>query len=110
MKHIITLIIIITSLFSNCSNAQNKPPSHTKNSNIKKVLVIGASGSLAKYLIDTLLNVPGFHLTLLARNKNRIENDTTNCTVIEADVMDYVKLKNTVAGKNIIYVNLAGDL
>lgn len=77
---------------------------------MKKVLVIGASGSLAKYVIDTLLNVPDVHLTLLARNKSGISNDTTNCTVVEADVMNYNKLKDAVAGQDIVYINLVGDL
>ena len=77
---------------------------------MKKVLVIGASGSLAKYVIDTLLNVPGVHLTLLARNRKSIANDTSNCTIAEADVMDYEKLKMAVAGQDIVYINLAGDL
>jgi uncharacterized protein YbjT (DUF2867 family) len=81
-----------------------------KNKTMKKVIVIGASGSLAKYVIDTLQNVPHIHLTLLARSKSRIANDTTHCTVVEADVMDYAKLKNTIEGQDIVYVNLAGNL
>ncbi|MFV5692073.1 NAD(P)H-binding protein [Flavobacterium sp. LT1R49] len=108
-KLIISLIIAI-SLFSNFSNAQNKSVVDHKYKNMKKVVVIGASGSLAKYVIDTLKNVSDVHLTLLARSKSRIANDTTNCTVVEADVMDYTKLKNAVAGQDIVYVNLAGNL
>ena len=77
---------------------------------MKKVIVIGASGSLAKYVIDTLQNLPNIHLTLLARSRNRIVNDTTNATVVEADVMDYDKLKKAIAGQDIVYVNLAGNL
>jgi uncharacterized protein YbjT (DUF2867 family) len=78
--------------------------------NMKKVLVIGASGSLAKYVIDTLQNVPDVYLALLARNRKSITYDTTNCTVVETDVMDYGKLKNATAGQDIVYINLAGDL
>ncbi|VTR29385.1 NAD(P)H-binding protein [Sphingobacterium thalpophilum] len=111
MKKIIPLVIIIISLFSGCSNAQNKPTAdNLKDKQMKKVIVIGASGSLAKYAIDTLQNVPDVHLTLLARNKGRIATDTTGCTVVEADVMDYPKLKNAIKGQDIVYVNLAGDL
>jgi uncharacterized protein YbjT (DUF2867 family) len=81
-----------------------------KNETMKNVLVLGASGSLAKYVIDTLQNVPNVHLTLLARNKSKIVNDTINCTVVEADVMDYEKLKMAVRGQDIVYINLAGEL
>lgn len=104
----ILFIIILISLFFNRADAQNI--SVTDHKNMKKVIVIGASGSLAKYVIDTLQNVPNVHLTLLARNKSRIENDTTNATVVEADVMDFDKLKKAIAGQDIVYVNLAGNL
>ncbi|WP_413511685.1 NAD(P)H-binding protein [Myroides odoratus] len=77
---------------------------------MKKVLVIGASGSLAKFVIDTLENVADVHLTLMARNKKNIANDTTSCTVVQADVMDYDKLKSAVAGQDIVYINLTGNL
>jgi len=87
---------------------KTKPINRQKN--MKKVLVIGASGSLAKYVIDTVQNLPGVQLTLLARNRKNITNDTANCTVVEADVMDYGKLKNAIAGQDIVYINLAGDL
>ena len=105
-----SLIIVIICLFSAFTKAQKKVEIGSQDKNMKKVIVIGASGSLAKYVIDTLQNVPDVHLTLLARNKSRIVNDTTNCTVVEADVMDYPKLKNAIAGQDIVYINLAGDL
>lgn len=104
----IIIFISIISLFSNWINAQNKLSNHQKN--MKKVIVIGASGSLAKYVIDTLQNVPEIELTLLARNKNKIENDFSKSTVIEADVMDFEKLKTAISGQDIVYVNLAGNL
>lgn len=102
------LIIKVLVLCSIYSNAQNNLVINNKS--MKKVIVIGASGSLAKYVIDTLQNLPNIHLTLLARSKSRIANDTTNATVVEADVMDYDKLKKAIAGQDIVYVNLAGNL
>ena len=104
------LLILIICLFSGYSKAQNSTVLNPKKINMKNVIIIGASGSLAKYVIDTLQNVPNIHLTLLARNKSHIANDTTNCTVVEADVMDYDKLKNAIVGQDIVYVNLAGNL
>lgn len=77
---------------------------------MKNILIIGATGSLAKYVIDTLQNLPDVHLTLFARNKSRVRNDTANATVVEGDVMDYGKLKSAVANQDIVYINLAGDL
>lgn len=99
------LIFLTLLLVTINTNAQVQ-----KNETMKKVLVLGASGSLAKYVIDTLQNVPNVHLTLLARNKRKIVNDTVNCTVVEADVMDYEKLRTAVKGQDIVYINLAGEL
>jgi uncharacterized protein YbjT (DUF2867 family) len=99
------LFLLASLLFIQIVNAQIANQSKMKN-----VIVLGASGSLAKYVIDTLQKVSDVHLTLLARNKSRIANDTNNCTIIEADVMDYNKLKNAISGQDIVYVNLSGDL
>ncbi len=73
-------------------------------------LGIYSSGGLAPYVIETLKNIPDVHLTLLARNKSRIANAANNSTVVDADIMDYAKLKNAITGQDIVYVNLAGDL
>lgn len=105
-----SILIILITLFWGFTNAQNKTVETNNHKNMKKVIVIGASGSLAKYVIDTLQNVPDIHLTLLARNKSGIKNDTANATVVEADVMDYPKLKDAVSGNEIVYINLAGNL
>lgn len=99
--------IVAALLFMLLCHAVTAQTNHVE---MKKVIVIGASGSLAKYVIDTLQRIPDVHLTLLARNRSRMNNDTANCTVVEADVMDYAKLKNAISGQDIVYVNLAGDL
>lgn len=103
MKNILIILALLLVTINSIGQVQ-------KNETMKKVLVLGASGSLAKYVIDTLQNVPNVHLTLLARNKTKIVNDTINCTVVEADVMDYEKLKMAVSGQDIVYINLAGEL
>jgi len=110
MKKISIILILLCTLLAGSSYAQQKSAWDNKYKNMKKVLVIGASGSLAKYVIDTLQHVGGIHLTLLARNKNNIANDTIGTTVVQADVMDYELLKKATAGQDIVYINLAGDL
>lgn len=75
----------------------------------KKVLIIGASGSLATVVIEALKKQDNVELTLFARKKNRISN-IENTTVTEGDAMKYSDVKNAVSGKDIVYVNLAGDL
>ena len=103
MKQTLNILLLLICSFTAFS--QNKQSGKMKN-----VIVIGASGSLAKYVIDTLQNVPDVHLTLLARDKSRINNNTIGTTVVEADVMDYPKLSAAIKGQDIVYINLAGDL
>lgn len=78
---------------------------------MKKVIIIGASGSLARYVIEALQQLEDVQLTLFLRNKNRLQQRLTeNCRVIEGNAMDFNKVKNAVAGQDIVYVNLAGNL
>ena len=78
---------------------------------MKRVIIIGASGSLAVYVTDVLHKQSDVHLTLFLRNNNRIKlPENEGCTVIEGDVMDYTTLKTAVDGQDIVYVNLVGNL
>jgi uncharacterized protein YbjT (DUF2867 family) len=78
---------------------------------MKKVIIIGASGSLAQYVIEELEKRNDVQLTLFLRNKNRLSNrNLSNVTIVQGDVMDYPKLKDAINGQDIVYVNLAGNL
>ena len=78
---------------------------------MKKVLIIGASGSLAAYVIEALKELDNVSLTLFSRNKNRLaKNIQENCTIVEGDAMNFNDVKNAVTGQDIVYINLAGNL
>lgn len=76
---------------------------------MKKVIIIGASGSLATVVIEELKKQNDVALTLFARNKNRISNPG-NAKTIEGEANNYNDVKNAIAGQDIVYVNLAGNL
>lgn len=76
---------------------------------MKKVLIIGASGSLATVVTQELKKQNNVELTLFARSKNRISN-SKNTTIIEGDASNFEDVKNAVSGQDIVYVNLAGNL
>ena len=77
---------------------------------MKNVIILGASGSLAKEVIEKLKIEKDINLTLL-RNKNRLRNrDLSGSTIIEGDVLNYQSLKDAIQGQDIVYGNLAGDL
>ena len=78
---------------------------------MKKVLIIGATGSLAQYVIEALKRLGNVHLTLFVRNKSRLPKSLAEgCTILEGDAMDFSSVKNAISGQDIVYVNLAGNL
>lgn len=78
---------------------------------MKNVIIIGASGSLAGYVIEELQKQKDVHLTLFLRNKNRLHNhNLPNTAIVEGDVTDYPVLKDAIQGQDIVYVNLSGNL
>ncbi|MFP3126799.1 SDR family oxidoreductase [Ectobacillus funiculus] len=75
------------------------------------VLILGASGSLARVAIDMFLKETDVQLTLYMRNPNRLRNtDSNRVRVIEGDVIDFEKLKEAMIGQDVVYANLAGNL
>jgi uncharacterized protein YbjT (DUF2867 family) len=78
---------------------------------MKKVLILGATGSLAQYVIEALKQLDNVTLTLFVRSKNRLSKSIeAGCTLIEGDAMHYNEVRNAVAGHDIVNVNLAGNL
>ena len=81
---------------------------NTKSGTMKKVIIIGASGSLARFVIDELQLLPDVVLTLFVRNRKKISY--TDHAIIEGDALNYEEIKKAVSGQDIVYVNLAGNL
>lgn len=76
---------------------------------MKKVIIIGATGSLASYVIDELKKQYDVQLTLFARTTKKISN-IENTSIVQGDAMYYDNVKNAIEGQDIVYVNLAGQL
>lgn len=78
---------------------------------MKKVIVIGASGSLAKSVIEAVKPLKSIKLTLFLRNKTRISKELSNdCEIFEGDALNFDDIKKAVYGQDIVYVNLEGNL
>jgi uncharacterized protein YbjT (DUF2867 family) len=78
---------------------------------MKNLLIIGASGNIASKVTRGLEGKKDIRLTLFVRNAHRLRKlPLSGSRVIEGDVRDYQKLKDAVAGQDIVYINLAGDL
>lgn len=78
---------------------------------MKNVIILGASGNIAKHVIDILVKKDDINLTLFLRNKSKLRNkDVSNCRIVEGDVLNYDQLEEAIAGQDIVYANLSGDL
>ena len=78
---------------------------------MKNAIILGARGNIAKHVIDILVKSDDVNLTLFLRHKSRLRNkDVSKCRIIEGDVLDFSRLKEAIAGQDIVYANLSGDL
>jgi len=78
---------------------------------MNNVIILGASGNIAKDVIDILVKRDDVNLTLFLRKKSRLRNkDVSKFRIIEGDVLDYIQLREAVKGQDIVYANLSGDL
>lgn len=77
---------------------------------MKRVIIIGATGSLAKCVIKTLKD-QDISLTLFARSNKRLAKyQSENYNLIKGDAMNYTEIKNAITDQDIVYINLAGSL
>jgi saccharopine dehydrogenase-like NADP-dependent oxidoreductase len=79
---------------------------------MKKVLILGANGQIARVATGLFLKRGDVQLKLYLRNSKRLKNLTNDERVrmIEADVLNTAALEDAVAGQDVVYANLAGDL
>lgn len=75
------------------------------------ILMLGASGSLARAVIPVLLAETDAHLSLYVRNAARLAAPASDrVTVVEGDVLDTARLTAALAGQSLVYAGLAGNL
>ena len=77
----------------------------------KKVLIIGATGSIGRVLRPYLLENSDDELTLFARNTSSIRDiDPARERMVAGDVYDAAALREAVSGQDAVFVALTGDL
>jgi uncharacterized protein YbjT (DUF2867 family) len=96
--------LILTLSYAVFANAQEPPA-------MKKVLILGANGSIARVATSLFLEETDAELTLYLRNASRLGNVASNrVRVVGGDVLDATKLREAMKGQHVVYANLAGDL
>lgn len=74
------------------------------------VLILGASGQIARHVVADLSHDAGIHQTLFLRNARKLHGGVpANARVVQGDVLDADALVGAVAGRDIVYANLTGD-
>ncbi len=74
------------------------------------VLILGASGQIARWAIRMMADDKAMHLTLFARDPGKLAGMTTaGARLVQGDVLDSAKLNAAVAGMDIVYANLTGE-
>ena len=77
---------------------------------IHKVLVLGASGQIARHVIDQLADKPGVTQTLFARHPVKIHTPhPLNSRIIMGDVLNHTALEQAMVGQDVVYANLTGE-
>lgn len=78
---------------------------------MKKVLVLGASGQIAQWVIQMLADRDDIELTLLLRDPKKLTgSEPGNARIVIGDVLDAKLLRSVVAGQDVVYANLAGEV
>lgn len=77
-----------------------------------KVLVLGAYGQIARVATSLFLNQTDVQLTLYLRNAGRLRDlrDHDRVRIVEGDVLDEKKLEAAMAGQDVVYANLSGNM
>lgn len=74
---------------------------------MKKVLILGANGQIARIVEEWLLNEqPDVELTLFLRNASRLKNlaDNDRVTLVDGDVENVADVNAAMKGQDIVYV------
>ncbi len=73
------------------------------------VLILGASGQIARHAIAMLAGDGDMRLTLFARNIAKIAEVPANASATQGDVLNAAQLGEAMKGQDIVYANLTGE-
>ncbi len=76
----------------------------------RQVLILGAGGQIARWVIQALANDEAIQQTLFLRHARKLHGKApANARVMEGDVLDKAVLADAMAGQDLVYANLTGD-
>ncbi|MDK1386558.1 SDR family oxidoreductase [Sinorhizobium sp. 8-89] len=73
------------------------------------ILILGASGQIARWVVKMFGQDTSVNQTLLVRDASKVDAPA-NARVVQGDVLDKRLLEDIMTGQDVIYANLAGDV
>lgn len=76
---------------------------------MKRILILGASGTFGKALVEKLSNDEECHLTLASRHASACYRESERCCVIDCDAMKTDDLQLAIKDCQVVYCAISGD-
>jgi uncharacterized protein YbjT (DUF2867 family) len=77
---------------------------------MNKVLILGAGGQIAHWVIEMLAGSKDIELTLYLRHSRKLNHQTPPIAkIVEGDVLNRKTLDPVMAGQEVVYANLTGE-
>lgn len=77
---------------------------------MQNILILGASGQIAQWVVDALSGEPDVRQTLLLRDPKKLTGkEPSNVQIVIGDVLDKKLLRSAMAGQHLVYANLTGN-
>ncbi|HRP22326.1 MAG TPA: SDR family oxidoreductase [Alicycliphilus sp.] len=76
---------------------------------MRNVLILGAGGQIAQWVVKDLARRQDVAQTLLVRNPRKLGDTPANARVVTGSVLDKKLLQQAMAGQDIVYANLIGE-
>jgi Putative NADH-flavin reductase len=77
---------------------------------MKKVLIIGATGSIGNAVRQMFLRTTDAQLTLFSRRADRLKLDDSREKAVSGNVTDDEVLKSAIKGQDFVFTALSGDM
>ena len=76
---------------------------------MKRILVLGASGTFGKALVKKLSKDKECYLTLASRHASACYQESERCHVVDCDAMNEADLQQVMKGCDVVYCAISGD-
>lgn len=76
---------------------------------MKRIVILGATGTFGKALVERLSGNTDYHLTLVSRHAAFCYTENEHCRIIDCDATKVEELQQTIAGCDAVYCAISGN-